>query len=174
MLVYPTKYEGYYISRSGVLVSFRKPAPKSLPENRLDFTKPKFLKPSVDKDGYLRYVLSVNKKKYYKHAHRLVAETFLPKKPKGDYVIDHKNRNRQDNRVSNLRWIRREENSDGQRNKKTSACKPCICRGYLYGSIYDACIDNGLRYANYTGYDKENVTRRTILYKSVETIEILI
>lgn len=41
--------------------------------------------------------------------HRLVAEAFL-EKPENKTEIDHINRNKEDNRVENLRWVTREEN----------------------------------------------------------------
>lgn len=41
--------------------------------------------------------------------HRLVAETFLSN-PKGYNEIDHRNHNRLDNRVGNLRWCTHKEN----------------------------------------------------------------
>ena len=47
--------------------------------------------------------------------HRLVAETFLSN-PKGYNEIDHRNHNRLDNRVCNLRWCTHQENM-GNSNK---------------------------------------------------------
>lgn len=48
---YKTPYEGYLVSKCGKIVSFRKPAPKSL--IRVDYNKkPKFLSYKTDKDGY--------------------------------------------------------------------------------------------------------------------------
>ena len=58
-----------------------------------------------DGQGY-RVVLSNNK--HYK-VHRLVAETFLPNDEDKPF-IDHKNRNRSDNVVDNLRWCTPSEN----------------------------------------------------------------
>lgn len=45
--------------------------------------------------------IQFNKKRYM--VHRLVAETFLPN-PNGYTIVDHIDRNRQNNDVSNLRW----------------------------------------------------------------------
>lgn len=106
------------VSKEGVIASFRKPASKSTSDKRIDYTrKPKFLSYKVDKDGYFEVLLSVNKQKYYKKVHQIVAEVFLGEKPEG-CVVDHINRNRQDNRVENLRWLPLSKNSDGQRGKK--------------------------------------------------------
>lgn len=168
---YHTKYEGYMVSKEGVIASFRKSASKSTPNKRVDYTrKPKFLSYKVDKDGYFEVLLSVNKQKYYKKVHQVVAEVFLGEKPEG-CVVDHINRDRQDNRVENLRWLPLSKNSDGQRGKKTSSCKHCVCNGKIYGSILDACKDNNISYTKVCHYPEQY--RRTILIEGVETIEIL-
>lgn len=59
-----------------------------------------------DKDGYLR--VKYQGKVYL--VHRLVAECFIPN-PENKPEIDHINRNKQDNRVENLRWATRSDNS---------------------------------------------------------------
>lgn len=71
----------------------------------------KILRPGCDKDGYLTHILCVNGERHTVKAHRLVAMAFIPNldnKP----AIDHINENKQDNRVSNLRWVTNKENSN--------------------------------------------------------------
>lgn len=48
------------------------------------------------------------KMRYY--VHRLVALTFFGTPPKSNYVVNHKNLNKSDNRVSNLEWVTAQEN----------------------------------------------------------------
>ena len=50
--------------------------------------------------------------------HRLVAEAFLDN-PKGYNEIDHRNHNRLDNRVSNLKWCTHAENMSNSNKPKT-------------------------------------------------------
>ena len=56
-------------------------------------------------EGYMK--VRIDKKRYY--VHRLVAETFLPN-PEGKPQVDHRDRNRSNNCVDNLRWATRSEN----------------------------------------------------------------
>lgn len=42
--------------------------------------------------------------------HRIVATAFLGEAPSKDYIVDHIDTNRQNNRPSNLRWITKLEN----------------------------------------------------------------
>lgn len=58
--------------------------------------------------GYMTVSLS----KELKQVHRLVGETFLTKPDPTADVIDHRNRNRCDNRVENLEWVSTKQNSE--------------------------------------------------------------
>ena len=70
----------------------------------------KILNPYISKRGY--YVVNLHLgegKQIQKNIHRLVAETFLPN-PNNLECVDHINRNRLDNNISNLRWVNKKEN----------------------------------------------------------------
>lgn len=167
-MLYSTKYQGYYVSKDGDVYSFRKPASKS--DIRVDLNRaPKKLSYKIDKDGYFEVVLSVDGKRFYKKVHQIIAETFLGDKPSEFHCVDHINRKRQDNRVSNLRWLQISKNSDGHKGKKTKACKRCMYDGTTYGSIRDALNIIGMDY-KYLWRHPELYTTSTI--EGVETIEI--
>ena len=77
--------------------------------------KEKILKPGLGGNGYL--TVSIGAFKYQKSTavHYLVATAFLPRCPGlyglGDWVIDHINEDRTDNRVENLRWVTQQQNN---------------------------------------------------------------
>lgn len=58
---------------------------------------------STDGNGYYDVPVPGNSKKKFK-AHRLIAQTYLPN-PLNLPQVDHKNRVRYDNSLSNLRWV---------------------------------------------------------------------
>jgi len=69
----------------------------------------KYLKQLKGKSPYMFYILSgENNRKNYM-IHRLVAEHYISKPENKDYV-DHINRDTNDNREENLRWVDRSEN----------------------------------------------------------------
>ena len=72
---------------------------------------------SNDKDGYKLFSI---KRRQYK-VHREVLRLFIGECPEG-FECDHINRNRSDNRISNLRWISKSENHFNK-NKKGSIHK---------------------------------------------------
>ena len=81
--------------------------------------------------GYIRYFIRYDSPKRYS-GHRLVANTFIPNfenKP----CIDHIDTNRQNNNVSNLRWVTEKENHNNplsiinhsKASKKHIGIMPC-------------------------------------------------
>lgn len=70
----------------------------------------KILKGSINKYGYKEFQLSKNKLAKHFRASRLVAINFLLN-PENKKVVDHIDRNKLNDNVSNLRWVTKFENS---------------------------------------------------------------
>lgn len=64
-------------------------------------------KGTIKKNGYVD--VSVNNQNY--RLHRLVLQTWCPNEDYEELTVDHINGNRSDNRLENLRWTTREENT---------------------------------------------------------------
>lgn len=60
--------------------------------------------------GYPHTILKINGEARNVHVHRLVAEAFIPN-PDNKQYVNHKNGDRQDNRVENLEWVTCSENT---------------------------------------------------------------
>ena len=67
--------------------------------------------------------------------HRLIAKYFIPNPNNYDYV-DHINRDRQDNRIENLRWVTASENNVNRPVKGKIPHKNIS----IYGNRYDVSI----------------------------------
>ena len=78
-----------------------------------------YMKSNPDKDGYLRIGLRKNKKQKLCGVHRLVALTFIDN-PNNYEIVDHIDRNKQNNNYDNLRWINLSGNC---RNRNTNPNK---------------------------------------------------
>lgn len=69
----------------------------------------KILKPTTNKDGYVRVGMRKNKKQFSKTVHRLVAEAFIPN-PNNLPEVNHLDGNKQNNRAENLSWCTAKQN----------------------------------------------------------------
>lgn len=70
----------------------------------------KFLIPRKNPNGYLAITLSKCDRKKTLYIHRLVAQAFIPN-PYNKKVVNHKDRNKHNNRVDNLEWTSSSENT---------------------------------------------------------------
>ena len=72
--------------------------------------KNRIIKPSFNnKTGYLQNILCKNNKKKLFLVHRLVAEAFIPN-PENKTQVNHKDRNKENNKIDNLEWVTISEN----------------------------------------------------------------
>lgn len=62
------------------------------------------LKHTVNMFGYMSVMLLKDNKQCKRYVHRLVAETFLPN-PDSKPHVHHIDENKQNNHISNLRWV---------------------------------------------------------------------
>ena len=62
------------------------------------------------KYGYKYFILFNSKDREKVYIHRAVAKLFIPQPSPDKFIVDHINRNRTDNKVSNLRWVNHSEN----------------------------------------------------------------
>ena len=102
-------YEGLYqVSNLGQILSL----------NYYRSGKPKLLKPSKDKKGYLLVNLYKNRKRKSYKIHQLVAEHFIPN-PDNLPEINHIDEDKTNNRVDNLEWKSHKDNCNhGTRNER--------------------------------------------------------
>ena len=78
----------------------------------------KTLKPSLQKNGYLRHGLSKNNKKKYLYLHRVLATAFIDN-PERKPCVNHIDENKTNNDLSNLEWCTVKENMrHGTRTKR--------------------------------------------------------
>lgn len=117
-------YEGYYqVSNYGRVKSLERyilGGNFSRPGTSKKLLKERVLKNSINKKGYFRVCLSLNRKQSVKMIHVLVAEAFLNHKTNGtvEKVVDHIDDNKLNNHISNLQIITNRENCTRSRVKR--------------------------------------------------------
>ena len=79
----------------------------------------RILKQTINRDGYHRLSLYVDRKQKTVEIHRLVAIAFIPN-PENKPCVDHINNNTSDNNINNLRWATHKENNYNQKLSKAN------------------------------------------------------
>lgn len=84
--------------------------------------------------------------------HRLVAEIFL-QKPGADFVVDHIDGNRENNRFQNLRWVSKSQNSVLSKYKIEKAIKAICADGssVMFKSGREGALSLGIDYRGISG-----------------------
>lgn len=110
----------------------------------IQYTKERILKLNKKKTGYLEVGLMVkpNCRKWFL-VHRLVMETFSPIENSNEFEVNHKDENKNNNRIDNLEWVTSKENCNyGTRNFRLSMDKnipvECVETGIIYRSFHEA------------------------------------
>lgn len=127
----------------------------------------KLLKPSVDRYGYEKVILTKNGIRKTYLVHRLVALAYIPNienKP----TVNHKDGNKRNNNVSNLEWMTHKEQKiheikNGLCNKNIEALKisnkkraiSIVFEENEYSSIREASRQTGLSQSSIRKYGKE-------------------
>ena len=106
------------------------------------FGKERILKPSISR-GYRLVVLCKNNKTFSFSVHRLLALTFLPNYY-GLPQVDHKDRNRQNNSIYNLRWVTLSEQNINKSNYRTDILEtdPKTRKAITTKQSYQRAIDS--------------------------------
>ena len=132
--------------------------------------KPRIIKQSKDTKGYKTVTLQKDGKCHRRRVHRLVAQAFL-ENPDNLECVNHKNGNKEDNRLGNLEWCTYSENIiHAYKNKLNNRARPveCLLDGKVikrYESARDAekdgfsnqliahCCNKKYRHKKHGGYE---------------------
>ena len=110
---------------------------------------------AFENGGYYQLHLYKDKKRYPVKLHRIIAETFIAN-PENKEHVNHKNKDKSDNRAENLEWMTVQENNYHKVsigfNKKQTACRAiwkCDKDTHntikKYNSVKDAAIEIGAK-----------------------------
>ncbi len=179
---YKTFWRGYYVSKDGIIISFRDS--RRGYKGNVDLTRPpKYLKYGQSNRGYYQVIFSngVDIRKSFL-VHRVVAETFLGPIPEG-YHVDHIDNNIHNNDISNLQFLTPEENvrkaNCGRKSKFRKSVLIIIDnKKYYFSTIFDFVKSKLIDYNVIVRARKNRFVSKTAnttiisFYEDATTIEI--
>lgn len=135
------EWNGYQVSSLGNVRSFKRNKEGQL------------LKPRITKKGYLVVHFRDNGRSKLFQCHRLVLMTFNPIPNCEDMEVNHKNENKQDNRLENLEWMSHLDNvryGTGIQRKALIQSRKVLCveLNLIFDSMRIASESMGVNYGN--------------------------
>lgn len=136
-------WDGYQVSDQGRFKSFKQSS------------EGKILTPHLTRKGYLQVHLRDKNKNKSLQCHRLVLLTFNPIPNANMMEVNHKNENKQDNRLVNLEWTTHLENvqyGTGIKRRIEAQSKKILCveLNEVFDSVKDASEKMNVNYGNLT------------------------
>lgn len=119
------------------------------------------LKPKTKKNGYQEVSLSLPGKHKMFYVHRLVATTFIGNIPSG-FVVNHKDGNKKNNKISNLEIVTYSENSSHSFHVLKNKLKPKIGVEHHNAKLNDNIV---LQIRDF--YKKNNLKSTILLFKNI-------
>ena len=120
---------------------------------------------SINKDGYLAYVLTIDGKVYRRFAHIMVAKQFLPN-PEGLPIVNHIDENKSNPCVANLEWTTYAQNSNhGEAQNRSESRRSKPINEYSLTGKYIRTWKSAKAIYTYFGLDYDRTHRTTYLVK---------
>lgn len=120
---------------------------------------------SLNKDGYLAYVLTVNGKVYRRFAHVMVAKQFIPN-PEGLPIVNHIDENKSNPCIDNLEWVTCAQNSNyGEAQKRNESRRSKPINEYSITGKYIRTWKSAKAIYQYFGLDYDRTHRTAYLVK---------
>ena len=123
-------YSGYIINDKGEVI---RKAATVLRNGMIKNIKQRKLKENRNKKGYVSVNLSNGACTKKQYVHRLVYEAFHPEEDISHMEIDHKDTDRQNNNLSNLRAVTSKENKNNPRTKEKYKSSNALDKGKFEG-----------------------------------------
>lgn len=136
--------------------------------------KKNILTAKSDVNGYKTYTLYIDKKIYYRFAHKMVAEQFIAN-PEKKEIVNHKDENKYNSCVDNLEWLTKSENTlYGEAQKKINQGRQKPINEYSIEGKYIRTWKSIDTIVKFCELDDEKRSTNSYLTKTVNQNSILV